>query len=98
MASTCKTNQGAPLLLDFFPCVVPTWGTADAEIKYPPLLLVGAQGYQRFPLALVGRNIALHAVPAYWDSTHLLSAFPAAHSTLVSPKFSNRHHRGMCIK
>ena len=29
----------------------PQWGTADAEIKTPPLQpLMGAQGYQRFPL------------------------------------------------
>ena len=51
--------------------------------------LVGAQGYQKFPLSkpVVGQNIALHVVPAYWVSTYLVSAFPA-HST-SSPNFSN---------
>ena len=46
--------------------------------------LVEAQGYQRFPLSepVVGRNVALHAVPAYRASTYLISAFPGfpAHS------------------
>ena len=47
--------------------------------------LVGAQGYQRFPLSksMVGQNIAVHAVPAYMASTYLVSAFPA-HSTSFS--------------
>ena len=36
--------------------------------------MVGAQGYQRFPLSkpVVGRNIALDAVPAY-RASHLPS-------------------------
>ena len=44
--------------------------------------LVEAQGYQQFPLSMpvVGRNIALHAVPAYRSSPYLVSAFQA-HST-----------------
>ena len=47
--------------------------------------LVGAQGYQRFPLskAVVGKNIALEAVPAYRAST-----YPVSHPTSFSPKFS----------
>ena len=52
--------------------------SADAEIKGLPL--VGAQGYQRFPLSkpVVGQNIALGAVPAYRASVvYLVSAFPA---------------------
>ena len=52
---------------------------------------MGARDYQRFLLSkpVVGHNIiALHAVPAYGASTYLVSAFPA-HSTSISPKFSN---------
>ena len=51
--------------------------------------LVGAQGYQRFPLSkhAVGQNIAVHAVPAYRASTYLVSAF-LAHSTLFYPLMS----------
>ena len=58
----------------------------DAEIPPPPPSLVGAQGYQMFPLfkPVVGLNIALHAVPAYRASTYLISTFPA-HSTSFSP-------------
>ena len=54
----------------------------DAEIKGP---LVGAQGYQRFPLSkpAVGWNVGLHAVPVYRASTYLVSAFPA-HSTYIN--------------
>ena len=54
--------------------------------------LVGAQGYQRFPISkptCTSRSeyyIALHAVPAYRASTYLASAF-AAHSTSFPPKF-----------
>ena len=59
------------------------WGTADAEIKSP---LVGAQGYQRFPLSkpvyVVGQTLALNVVPAY-----LAYAFHA-HSTSSSSNFS----------
>ena len=48
--------------------------------------LVGAQGYQGFPLSkpVVGPNIALNAAPAYRAYTYLVSAFPA-HSTSCSP-------------
>ena len=47
----------------------PRWSTVDTEIKDPlPPTLVGAQGFQRFPLAkavdIVGQEIALHAVHA----------------------------------
>ena len=51
---------------------------------------MGAQGYQRFPLskAVVGQNIAVHAVPAYRASTYLVSAFPV-HSASFSTNFSN---------
>ena len=69
----------------------PRWSTADAEIKCPPPLLpVGAQGYQTFPLykPVVGRNIALRAVPAYRASTYLVSVSPA-HSTSFSLSFFN---------
>ena len=62
----------------FLACI-PQWGTADAEIKHPPL--VGSQGYRRFPFSkpvvLVGPNIALHAVPAYKASPSLVPATPA---------------------
>ena len=39
--------------------------------------LVGALGYQRFPLSKPGehQNIALHAVPADRNSTYLISSF-----------------------
>ena len=62
----------------------------DAEIKgpllSPLLLLVGAQGCERFPLSkpVVGQNVALHAVPVYRASTYLVSAF-LAHSTFIFP-------------
>ena len=52
--------------------------------------LVGAQGYQRFPLSkpVLGQNIGLDAVPAYRAyiqlHTYLVSAF-TAHSTRFSP-------------
>ena len=56
---------------------LPEMGTADAEIKaptHPPL--VGAMGYQRFPLSkpVAGQNTALHALPADRASTYLVSA------------------------
>ena len=52
--------------------------------------LVGAHGYQRFPLSkpAVGKNIALHALSAYRVSTYLISAYPTR-STSFSPNFSN---------
>ena len=62
-------------------CPTPTplrCGTADAEIKGLPLM--GAQGYQRFPLSK-----PFHAVPAYRASIYLVSAFLAS----FSPNFSN---------
>ena len=69
----------------------PRWGTADEEIYPLPSSspLVGARGYQRFPLSksVVAPNLALHAVPAYRASTYLVSAFPA-HSTSFPPDFS----------
>ena len=42
------------------------WGTADAEMKPPLPLVVGALACQRFPLSkpVAGQNAALHAVPA----------------------------------
>ena len=42
------------------------------KVKTP---LVGAQGYQMFPLSkpVVGQNIALHAVPAYGASIYIPS-------------------------
>ena len=57
---------------------------------HPVTHLVGAQGYQRFPLSkpVIGQTIALHAVCAYRASTYLVSAFPA-HSISCSPNFSN---------
>ena len=77
----------------------PRWGTADAEIKllHTPHPMVGAQGYQMLPLSklVIGRNIALHAVPADRASTNLVSAFPA-HSTSFPPKLCNPQG-GMCI-
>ena len=62
----------------------PGWGRiTDIESKPPPLShpptysLVGAQGYQRFPLSKpgVGQNIALHDAPADRTSTCFVSAF-----------------------
>ena len=51
--------------------------------------LVGAQGYQKFPLSKpgAGQSIALHAVPADMMGTFadLVSAFPM-HSSLFFPK------------
>ena len=46
-------------LLSYFP----QWGTVDAEMKVP---LVGAHGYQWFPLVKpgVGQDIALSALRA----------------------------------
>ena len=41
-----------------------------------------------FSKPVVGRNIALHAVPVYMASTYLVSAFPA-HSTSFSLNFFN---------
>ena len=53
--------------------------------------VVGAQGYQRFPLSkpVAGQNMAVGAVPAYRASiiTYLVSTFPS-HSTSFSPNFS----------
>ena len=50
--------------------------------------LVGAQGYRRFPISepVVGRNIALNAVPVSVYMAYLVSAFPA-HSTSFSLNF-----------
>ena len=41
--------------------------------------LMGAQGYQRFPLSkpVVRRNIAVYAAPVYRASTYLVYVFPA---------------------
>ena len=73
----------------FFACVPPRWGTADAEIKPPPPTpsLVGAQGYQRFPLSesVMGQNIALDAVPAYGAFLYLPSfCFPGSFNFIFS--------------
>ena len=64
------------------------WGTADAEIKGPPGGNPGLSKVPSFSKPIVGEKIALHAVPAYRDSTYLVSAFPA-HSTSFYPNFSN---------
>ena len=64
----CPTSSLLLSILPDVPAVTsPRWGTTDAEIKVPPPPPVGDQGYQRFPLSkyVVGRNIALHAVPVY---------------------------------
>ena len=62
------------------------WGRLMQILNAP---LVGAQGYQRFPIFMpvVGHiYIALYAVAAYRASTYLGSAFPA-HSTSFSLNF-----------
>ena len=62
--------------------------------------LVGAQGYQKFPLSkpVVGQSIALDAVPARRASIHaLVSAFPA-HSTSFSQKCLQILNGGTCFK
>ena len=59
----------------------------------PAALLVVAQGYQRFPLSkpVVGQNMTLHAVPAYY--TGLLIPTKLLPSRLIQlhvhPDFSN---------
>ena len=60
--------------------------------------VVGAQGYQRFPLykSVVGRNIDLHAVPDFRASIYLVYAFQAL-STSFSQLFSTLNC-GMCIE
>ena len=60
-------------------------GVPRMQILSAPPPLVGAQGYQRFPLSkpAVGWNVGLHAVPVYRASTYLVSAFPA-HSTYIN--------------
>ena len=74
-----------------------TGGTADADIK--PLPLVGAQGYQRFPLSQAGhwagQDIALHAAPA--DRTKLIKlsavciiSVLSMHTTQVQSYKANR--------
>ena len=71
------------------PTPPPRLGTVDAEIEPPPPML-GAQGYQMFPISktVVGPNIAVYAAPTYKAYTYLVSAFPA-HSTSFSPNVSN---------
>ena len=52
------------------------WGTANAEIKPPPLPPPGGSpGLSSVPLSkpVVGQNIAFHAVPAYRQGFCLLS-------------------------
>ena len=59
--------------------------------------LVGAQGYQRLPLSkpVVGRNVVVHAVPAYRASTYLVTAFPA--HPLHFPKFLQSSTAVECV-
>ena len=60
--------------------------------------LVGAQGYQRFPLSMpgVGRDIAWHAAPADRAFSCLVSALPI-HSTSFLQAFPATHSE-MCRK
>ena len=74
-----------------FRSVGPAMGYRRMQKTSAPL--VGAQGYQMFPLSkpVVGRDIALHAVPVTWllnPSTCLVFAFPA-HSTSFTLNFFN---------
>ena len=81
----------APVEICF--CGITRWGTADAEIKYPPTPPTpnppgGIPGYQRFPLCWAWSRliIALHAVLVLHvprTSAYLVSAFPI-HSTFLT--------------
>ena len=48
--------------------------------------LLGAQGYQRFPLSkpVAGWSIALHDVPAYMASSYLVSQVPGSPNFIFS--------------
>ena len=61
--------------------------------------LVGAQGYQRFPLSrpVVGLDIALDAVTAYRASTYLVVCLPGSFN-FISRHISPILNSGMCFK